>query len=53
MNRFSYEFYEDTRLFKFYDFNFLSFFCILPESVDAITKAEELIEEVKNFESNK
>ena len=52
MNRFSYEFNEDTHLFKFYDSNLLSFFCILPESADAVMKAEELIEEVKQFESN-
>jgi hypothetical protein len=53
MNRFSYEFNEDTRLFKFYDSNLLSFFCVLPESIDAMIKAEELIEEVKEFESNR
>ena len=53
MDRFAYEFQEDTRLFKFYDSNQLAYFCILPSDADPEDTAENLIQEVKHFECSR
>ena len=53
MGRFAYEYQIATGLFKFYDNNSLAYFTTLPSEDAAKELAEQLIEEVQQFESSK
>lgn len=50
MNRFSYEWDKFSTLFKFYDRNYLSYYCKVSSEKKAIELANQLIKELKNFE---